>query len=85
MDNNQDTITELKQVWQSLIDAPLPDDKQFELWAVLFDIKTARYGIITLAAKYRRVGGAMGADYMARYASAVMNRVTRGTQQETTI
>lgn len=77
MDNSNTKIMDLKQKWQSLTDAPMPDDRQFQLWSHLFAEDAVTYGIVQLAAKFRRVAGEMDSDYIVRYASSIMSRVTR--------
>jgi uncharacterized protein YmfQ (DUF2313 family) len=67
----------IRQTWASLFPkVPVPDDGQWTLWLLLHDPATVTQGIAQLAAKYRKVGG-MDIDYMTKFASSVMNRITR--------
>jgi hypothetical protein len=71
-------ITEIKNVWTVLIpEVPAPTDRQWSLWVILHDPEIVRKGIGQLAAKYRKLGGQMDTDYMVRFASSVMNRLSR--------
>jgi len=81
------TTTELtvsmRETWALLfpeVDAPL--DSQWAIWLLLHDPGTVKKGIAELAAKYRRLQGQMGSDYMLKFASSVMNRITREQKEE---
>jgi hypothetical protein len=70
--------TETKSTWALLLpEVPQPSDQQWSLWSLLHDSKTVVAGITQLAAKYRRTGGGMDSDYVLKFASSVMNRVSR--------
>jgi hypothetical protein len=75
-------IHELKGLWVMLFpDTKPPEDSQWALWFVLHDPATVREGFGQLAAKRRKLRGNMDALYMAKFASAVMNRLSREKQQ----
>ena len=76
------TIHELKELWLMLFpDTAPPDDAQWALWFVLHDPATVRDAIAQLAAKRRKLRGQMDALYMAKFASAVMNRISRNARE----
>lgn len=76
--NAASVIHELKELWVMLFpDTEPPDDSQWALWFVLHNPSTVREGIGQLAAKRRKLRGRMDALYMAKFASAVMNRLSR--------
>lgn len=76
--NATSVIHELKELWVMLFpDTDPPDDSQWALWFVLHDPATVREGIGQLSAKRRKLNGRMDALYMAKFASAVMNRLSR--------
>lgn len=67
----------MRETWIALFpNVSVPDDGQWKLWLLLHDPETVKQGIAQLAAKYRKVGG-MDPDYMTKFASSVMNRITR--------
>jgi hypothetical protein len=71
-------VTEVKNIWSVLIpEVPTPTDRQWALWTLLHDPEVVRKGIGQLASKYRKVRGQMDIDYMIRFASSVMNRLTK--------
>ena len=73
----QKSIEELKALWTPLfpgVDAP--DDSQWALWFLRHDPTVVRQGIVLLATKYRKLGGAMDELYMQKFASSVMNRLS---------
>ncbi|MGC2210394.1 MAG: hypothetical protein WA532_09825 [Candidatus Korobacteraceae bacterium] len=81
--NTQITDTALHQVWATLFPeiAP-PAEHQFALWRMLHhDENTVKAGLAELATKFHRMGGQMEYDHMLRFASAVMNRITRDQRQ----
>jgi hypothetical protein len=55
----------------------VPADSQWALWFLLHDPSIVREGIAQPATKRRKLNGKMDADYMVKFASAVMNRLTR--------
>jgi len=74
---------EIKKVWTTLLpEIAVPADRQWALWLVLHDPEIVRKGIAQLAAKYRKVQGAMDADYMVRFASSVMNRLSNESHHD---
>lgn len=71
-------ITQIKDVWIVLFpEVPAPADRQWALWLVLHDPDVVRRGIVQLAAKFRKLRGGMDIDYMVRFASSVMNRLSK--------
>jgi hypothetical protein len=69
---------QVRDVWTTLFpEVPTPADRQWALWLVLHDREIVRKGIGQLAAKYRKLGGQMDSDYMIRFASSVMNRLSK--------
>jgi hypothetical protein len=76
------TSHELKEFWTMLFpQSQAPDDPQWALWFLLHDPDIVREGIGQLATKYRKLNGMMDAAYMVKFASAVMNRLTRSNTQ----
>jgi hypothetical protein len=74
------TVPELKGFWTMLFtDCEVPEDSQWALWTLLHDPDTVREGIAQLATKYRKLYGKMDAKYMVKFASSVMNRISRET------
>lgn len=74
------TVPELKGFWTMFFtDCEVPDDSQWALWTFLHDLDTVREGISQLATKHRKLQGKMDAQYMVKFASAVMNRISRET------
>ena len=75
-------LRELKKQWERLLSIePLPEDDQFDIWLALHDAPTVAKAITQLAIKYKKLGGAMERDYVIRFASAVMSRLSREHQQ----
>jgi hypothetical protein len=74
------STTELREAWTALFPEPCPDDGQWSLWLLLHDPDTVKQGIAQLAAKYRKVNGQMDRQYMVKFASSVMNRITKETK-----
>ena len=71
-------IRELKELWTMLFaPAALPDDPQWAIWFLQHQPGTVREGIVQLAKKHRKLDGNMDTTYMVKFASAVMNRLTR--------
>lgn len=71
-------IAEMKNTWALLFPkVPTPADDQWAFWLLLHDSTTVQGGVMQLAAKYRKLDGHMDADYMVRFASSVMNRITK--------
>lgn len=68
----------MRETWTALFsNVPVPDEGQWALWLLLHDPETVKQGVAQLAAKYRKVGGQMDTEYMTKFASSVMNRITR--------
>jgi len=71
-------LTEVKEIWQALFPrVPLPVDGQWALWLIQHDSPTVKDGLCDLAVKYQSLKGAMDTTYMLKFASSVMNRITR--------
>lgn len=69
---------EVRDAWTALFPKePVPAESQFALWLMMHSSEVVREAIVQLATKYRKLKGAMTADYMVRFASAVMNRLTK--------
>jgi hypothetical protein len=83
--------TDVRKLWALLLpEVEQPSVQQWNLWFCLHEPDVVKSGIAQMAAKYRRVAGSMDAEYRAKFASAVMNRLQRertvpfaqkGTQQ----
>jgi len=74
----------LKTLWNSLLpNEPQPDEQQWLLWSALHDDRTIRTAIGQLVIKYRQLGGQMAPDHQLRFASSVMNRLTREARPAT--
>jgi hypothetical protein len=68
----------LSETWTALFPGvTAPSDPQFALWLLLHDLATVKAGIAELAVKYRRLDGQMNPGWMAKFASSVMNRISR--------
>jgi len=71
-------VTELKDAWTRLLpNEPVPADDQWCLWLALHGQGVIQTAITQLALKYRKLGGAMDRDYVVRFISSVMNRLSR--------
>lgn len=78
-----ETISELKGFWNLLFPkVTAPDDSQWALWLLRHDNLIVRHGLTELATKYIRLKGTMDQTYMAKFASAVMNRLSRELTEE---
>lgn len=67
----------LKSYWGKIFPAnTTPHDEQFVLWQLRHTDAVVRRAIYVLYRKYRKEGGKMGSEHMAKYASAAMNRFT---------
>jgi hypothetical protein len=76
------TIHELKEFWTMLFpQSQAPADSQWALWFLQHDPGIVREGIVQLATKRRKLNDKMDADYMVKFASAVMNRLTRANTE----
>jgi hypothetical protein len=73
-----DAIEELKSLWLLLFPGvPSPPDDQWGLWFLRHRAEVVREGITELALKFRKLRGQMDQTYMGKYASSIMNRLTR--------
>jgi hypothetical protein len=71
-------VFDLKSVWDLLFpNSFVPADSQFAVWLLLHDAETVKASFVRLAAKNAKLGQAMTPDYMIRFASSVMNRITK--------
>ena len=71
-------ISEFKELWGLLFPGvPIPDDSQWGLWLIRHHSTVVRQGIAELGVKYRRLNGRMDPVWMGKFASSVMNRLTR--------
>lgn len=72
------TIGELAELWGVLFPGvPALDKGQWNLWLMRHSNATVRLGIAETAVKYRKLDGNMDAGYVTRFASSVMNRISR--------
>src|SRR5437763_844217 len=73
------TIKTMKDTWARLFpQVPAPADSQWTLWLLLHDDPNiVRCGMAILARKHQALGGSMDSDYMTRFMSSVMARMTR--------
>jgi hypothetical protein len=71
---------ELREVWRALFRTEQLDEQQWVIWEKLHSVDTIREGILQLAVKHRKMAGTMTLDHMVRFASAVMNRLTKEKQ-----
>ena len=70
--------TQWRENWATLFaNVPVPSDRQWAVWSLLHDPEIIRLGIGELAVKYEKLSGRMGPDHMLKFASSVMNRLTR--------
>ena len=73
---------EARDAWTVLFpNVAVPGENQFALWLIMHRSEVVREGIVQLATKYRKLQGAMDVDYMVRFASAVMNRLSKEEKQ----
>lgn len=71
------TQTEAKALWARLLpNEPIPADDQWDLWFALHDPAVVRSAIAQTTLKVRK-HGAMECDHILRFASAVMNRLSK--------
>jgi len=70
-------LVQLKELWTVLFTVPPPSDEQFGLWVFKHGPEVVRAAIGQLATKYQKTRGAMDQDFMIRFASSVMIRLTR--------
>ena len=83
--NTASAVRELRDVWEILFpNVAAPDHGQWSLWLLRHDADVVRYGIAQLGVKYRRLKGEMDALWMAKYASAAMNRQTNARNEHHT-
>jgi hypothetical protein len=76
MSNNE--LAQAKEIWMALLPrAPLPADDQWLLWLFRHGVNTVSEAVGQLAEKHHKLNGAMDADYQIRFASSVMNRLSR--------
>jgi hypothetical protein len=74
-------VQEVKELWARLLPRePLPADDQWDLWGALHDPEIIHSALTQTALKYRKLNGAMELDYILRFASAVMSRLSREKQ-----
>lgn len=79
------TIKSLRDTWVRLFpQVAAPADSQWMLWLLLNndDANVVRYGMATLARKYASLGGQMDHDYMVKFASSVMSRMSREKKEQ---
>jgi hypothetical protein len=85
MSNTVDSIEELKELWALLFPGePVPDGSQWALWFLRHPASIVRQSVVELATKYRKLSGRMDGVYMAKFASAVMNRLSREAKEQRT-
>jgi hypothetical protein len=64
-------------IWTRLFpNVQAPAESQWALWLLLHDAAVVKEGIAELALKYHKLKGKMEVDYMVRFASSVMNRLS---------
>ena len=68
---------ELKVLWKALFRTEPPTERQWAVWAIFHDADTIREGMLQLAIKDKKMAGGMSADYRIKFASAVMNRLSK--------
>ncbi len=79
---NLTNTTELKELWDVLFSFPL-EEKQLVIWALRHSHGTIREAFSDTAAKQQRMKSnhdEMTVDHAIRYASSIMNRVTKEQQ-----
>jgi hypothetical protein len=68
----------LKEQWARLLpNEAVPEDDQLYIWLSQHESSTICKAFTQLAVKFKGLHGAMGRDHMIRFASAVMNRLSR--------
>lgn len=72
------SISDMKELWTKLFPSvPAPDEGQWALWFLRHSPVIVREGIAELGIKYRKLNGQMDSIYMGKFASSVMNRLSR--------
>jgi len=76
VDNN---VQDLQTSWRLLFpNVDGPDARQWALWLILHGLDTVRQSIAKLAVRYERSSAELGTrDSLIKFASSIMNRVTR--------
>lgn len=70
-------IQQMSEVWRVLFpDVEPPPAQRWALWSLQHDASTIRKGLIQLATKYRNLNGKMEAEYMGKFLSVVLNRLS---------
>jgi hypothetical protein len=83
MNTSNLTNDEVKETWQALFPrVPSPSNDQWALWLIRHNGPTVRKGLCELAAKYQRLHGEMDHTWMLKFASSVMNRITRERESD---
>jgi hypothetical protein len=76
-----ESINDLKGAWALMFPGtPVPSDAQWTIWRLAHPGNIIRTSLAELGKKYLKLNGRMDADYMIRFASAVMNRLNPPTQ-----
>jgi hypothetical protein len=76
-------LIELKEAWTLLFPSvQSPADSQWALWLFRHGFETTREALIQLGEKYMKSGGQMTPEYMAKFLSAVANRLSAETRAE---
>ena len=72
----QHTIEDIQGVWALLFGSTEAlKDRQLAIWLMRYDSRLVRDAIAQTALKFEKLNGEMGSEYIAKYASACMNRL----------
>lgn len=78
--NKNEATAPLSDVWNTLFPFLLAE-KQLAVWLILHNAEIVRQGIIAAGRKAISLNGNMNQEYAVRFASSVMNRLSRETQE----
>jgi predicted thioredoxin/glutaredoxin len=77
-----ETRTALRDTWNAVFpQVPAPAESQFALWLLLHEPEVVRQGLAQLATKFRKVKEKMDFDYMVKYSSSIMNRLSKEKEE----
>ena len=69
-------IHSIRECWTMVFPALPVSDRQLSIWLVSHDVSIVRKGITRAAVRSEQLRGVMSEDYVLRFASAVMNRLS---------
>lgn len=66
----------IRECWRMVFPSFPISDRQLAIWLVSHDPSVVRQGIARAAVRYEQLHGEMDNDYILRFASSVMNRLS---------